>query len=143
VLLPAGDVYPVNWFPDSTQLLVSKWDGSLWKLSVLTGGLTKLRSHVGAASVSPDGARILFEDTAAREVWVLGSNGESAHHVMTIEPADSLATLTWAPTGQRFSYVTNRRGPDAKMNTLIESRATEGSQAPTVIVANEEPSPRS
>jgi Tol biopolymer transport system component len=44
--------------------------------------------------------------------------------------------LSWAPTGQRFAYTITHRRPDAKEETLIESRDIEGREQPTVILSN-------
>ena len=138
VLVPAsGDVFPQSWFPDGTQLLVTKWgDDDLWKVSVLTGKMSKLRANVGRASVSPDGAHILYEDPAAHEFWIMGPDGEGAHRVMVVESTDELLDFSWAPGGQRFAYIINRRRSDANVGAVIESRDVEGRLQPVVILSS-------
>jgi eukaryotic-like serine/threonine-protein kinase len=139
VLVPAlGDVYPVTWLPGETQLLVTKYDGSLWKVSVLTGALTKLRPSGTAASVSPDGTQILYWDATAHEVWVMGPNGENGHRVMVVEPNNDLEELAWAPNGQRFVYEISRRRPDAQADIFVESLDAQGKQQPKVVVSSRE-----
>jgi len=141
VLLPAsGDVFPNSWFPNGSQLLVTKWgsDDSIWKLSVLTGKLTKLGKGkgIGQALVSPKGTHILYADGTGHEIWIMGSEGQEAHRVMAFEPSDSLRSYAWAPTGQRFAYIVTRHQSNGKEETLIETRDIEGRQPSTAIVSS-------
>ena len=138
VLVPAlGDLFPQSWLPDGTQMLVTKWhDGSLWKVSVLTGKLTKLRDNAPGAAASPDGRHILYIDTAAHELGIMGPNGESARRIMVVAPTDELLDFSWAPKGERFAYIVRRYRSDAEGDTLIESRDIEGRQQPTVILSS-------
>jgi serine/threonine protein kinase len=138
VLTPAtGDIEPTAWFPDGTQLLVTRTsDYSLWKVSVLTGALSKLRDNVGAASFSPDGSHILYGDRRSQEFWIMGPDGEGSRRVMVVDPTDEVFEMSWAPTGQRFAYTITRRRPGAEVETLIESRDIEGKEQPNVILSN-------
>src|SRR6266481_3566024 len=98
VLTPAtGDIEPTAWFPDGTQLLVIRTsDNSLWKISVLTGALSKLRENVGAASFSPDGLHILYGDRTFHEFWIMGPDEEESRRVMVVEPTDKVLGASWA-----------------------------------------------
>jgi eukaryotic-like serine/threonine-protein kinase len=138
VLTPAkGGIAPTAWFPDGTQLLVIRTsDNSLWKISVLTGALSKLRDNVGAACFSPDGSHILYGDRRFHEFWIMGPDGEGLRRVMVVDPTDEVFEISWAPNGQRFAYTITRRRPDAKVDTLIESRDIEGREQSTVILSN-------
>jgi eukaryotic-like serine/threonine-protein kinase len=105
VLVPAaGEIFPLSWFPDGTQLLVEKFGGVLWKVSVLTGTLSKLRDDIRHASVSPDGAHILYVVGDAHGLWIMGPNGEDPRRVLAVDPTDSLSGICWSPSGQRFAY---------------------------------------
>ncbi len=138
VLIPAsGDVFPLGWFPDGTQLLVMKWDNSLWKVSALTGAQRKLREKVGRAKVSPDGTRILYEDQDGHEMWIMGSDGEEGQRIMTVGQNDFLSGFSWAPTQQRFAYIVTRHQPDAKEDTRIEDSDLGGKQQPTTVFSSE------
>jgi serine/threonine protein kinase len=137
VLVPAsGDVFPVSWFPGGTQLLITKYDGSLWKVSVLTGALTKLGPNSTNASVSPDGTQILYWNDSTHEVWVMGPNGENGHRVMVVGPNSYLMALAWAPNGQRFVYEISRGAADGQADIVVESLDVQGKQQPKVIVSN-------
>ena len=138
VLTPAsGDIAPLGWFPDGTQLLVLKiWEHNIWKVSVLTGTLSKFRDNVGTAMVSPDGSHIAYWDKTGRELWIMGSDGQGSHRLMVDDPDNESSHFSWAPTGQRLAYSITRRRQDAKVDKLIESRDIEGKQRPTVILSN-------
>jgi serine/threonine protein kinase len=137
VLTPAsGDIAPQGWFPDGTHLLALKiWEHSLWKVSVLTGTISKLRDNVGGGCISPDG-HIMYWDEEAHEFWIMGPDGQGSRRFMVIDPTDEPSDFSWAPTGQRFAYIITRRRPNAEVETLIESRDVEGRQHPTVILSN-------
>jgi serine/threonine protein kinase len=138
VLIPAsGDVFPLGWFPDGTQLLVNKWDGGFWRVSALTGAQRKLGDKVIQASVSPDGRRILYQDRDG-VLWTMGSGGEEARRIMDVGPKDALSAFAWAPTAPRFAYTVSRHPPDAKVDIRIETRDVEGRQQPTVVFASED-----
>jgi Tol biopolymer transport system component len=139
VLIPAsGDVFPLGWFPDGTQLLVTKWDGSLWKVSALTGAQRKLGEKVGRAKVSPDGTRILYEGVDGHEMWMMGSDGEQGHRIMTVGQKDFLSSFSWGPTQQRFAYLVTRHQPDAKEDIRIEISDLEGKQQPAAVLSSED-----
>ena len=140
VLTPAtGDIIPQDWFPDSTQLLVLRLsDMSLWKVSILTAALSKLRDNVQSATFSPDGSHILYLDPGLHEYWTMGPDGTGAHRVVLVDPRDEVSNFGWAPTGRRFGYTITRRLRDGKEDIRIESQDIEGKQQPTVIVSNPE-----
>jgi hypothetical protein len=79
------DVTSLGWFPDRSQLFAS-WATppenklELWTLSILGGAPRKLSDEGWAASVSPDGSRMVFlkkpafRDTG-QEIWLMKSSG--------------------------------------------------------------------
>ncbi|MGB6804336.1 MAG: hypothetical protein WBE31_18880, partial [Candidatus Sulfotelmatobacter sp.] len=138
ILTPAsGDLAPLGWFPDGTQLLAIKLsEHSLWKISVLTGALTKLRDNAVDGSISPDGSHIMYWEQGSDDFWIMGPAGEGSRRVMVVDPTDDLLGFSWAPTGQRFAYAVTRHRPGTKVDTVIESRDVEGRQPPTVILSN-------
>jgi Tol biopolymer transport system component len=140
VLAPAsGDVAPLSWFPDGTQLLVMKiWEDTLWKVSVLTGKLIKVRDNVSDGSLSPDGSHIAFtvSQPANHELWIMGPNGEEPHRIWVIDSTEEVSHISWDPTGQRLVYILTRRRPNSEVEMLIESRDIEGREQPNVIFSN-------
>jgi eukaryotic-like serine/threonine-protein kinase len=134
----SGDVFPKSWFPDGTQLLVGKWDGSLWRVSALTGTQRKIGEKIGAAFVSPDGKRILYQDADGQGLWIMGPDGDDTRRIMDIGANVDLTALSWAPTGQRFVYVVTRHQPDTKEGTRIETRDAEGKQQPKIVFSGED-----
>jgi serine/threonine protein kinase len=138
VLAPAaGDIFPLGWFPDASQFLVSKFSGGVWRVSVLTGTMSKLRDDARHASVSPDGAHILYVDGEAHGLWITGPSGEAPRRVVAVDPIYSLSGICWSPTGQRFAYIVSRRQLGGTVNTRIETRDVQGAQQPTELISDE------
>jgi len=127
------------WFPDSTRLLINvrpdteHWDepglimSSIWAVSVPGGVPTKLRDHAFAWSVSPDGSLVSFGTGkgkfGAREVWLMGPNGENARKLLETDEGSALGGFTWSPDGKRYSY----RFTDASGDTLLGRDSSGGS----------------
>jgi serine/threonine protein kinase len=123
----SGDVYPQGWFPDGTQLLVLRWgDHALWKVSVVTGKLSKLRDNAGGGIVSPDSQYILFLDSSGHEFWIMGRDGQNAHKIASLEQTDDVEDVSWSPTSQRIVYLVGRKQLDGKVNMQFESLDVEG-----------------
>ena len=101
----SGDIFPLSSLPSGTQLLVTRWDGkTLWKISAVTGKISKLKDDAIDAAASPDGHQILYIDPSDRELWLMGPDGEGAHRIMAVEPSDEFSGLAWAPNSRRFAY---------------------------------------
>src|SRR5205823_9722660 len=104
-----------SWFPDGTQLLsnLTEPDGqsSIWAVSVLGQSPRKLRDDAFGFDVSPDAIKIAFAphrafpsqlhgfSSAAREIWVMGSQGENAEKVISVGQNESLTSAHWYPDG--------------------------------------------
>jgi Tol biopolymer transport system component len=132
-------IEPISWFPDGTQFLAVKPQDhhSLWKISALTGIQHKLRDEVGSASVSPDGLHIAYSNSSwpSHELWVMGLDGQELHQVVHTDAAEYFWDFSWSPTGQQIAYIFTRRGPDAKIDTRIETQDSEGKQQPKVVLS--------
>jgi Tol biopolymer transport system component len=63
----------------------------------------------GSPKVSPDGKTIAYTrlrvQTGARELWLMGSHGESRRLIQSAEPRSSFSDLAWAPDGHRLAYI--------------------------------------
>ena len=122
----------VGWFPDGTKLSLGRsqerwiqvkdqmtWqsDLSIWSLSILGGKPQLIVDHADYASVSPDGSLVAIgrfdPDRQAREIWLVGSNGEGLHKLKIASPAGrpsptvpgpSFGGPVWSPNGQRILY---------------------------------------
>jgi len=126
------NAFPNSWFPDSTHLLVTSFNGkekpSLWKASILGGTPQMLAFDAGEGVVSPDGSQIAFfryalearvglegdskQSPPVRELWLMASNGENPHKV--VWPADGsgagyvgteVSALSWAPRGHQLAFI--------------------------------------
>ena len=122
----------VQWFPNGARLLGDMvahplpQQPSIWTLSILGGGVTKLRDHALGWSLSPDGSLIAFGDNAIdyddfREIWLMGADGREARKVFEAGDDSALLAVRWSPDGQRLLY--NRVN---KSGTALENRALAG-----------------
>ena len=116
VPLPANFQARVDdWFPDGSHLLVSRQhtpgSESLWNISVFGGSPRQLADKASRGSVSPDGEYIAFcrdqwapGDPAAREVWVMRSDGTEQVKVAG-DKSSWVTALTWSPDGDRIAHI--------------------------------------
>jgi len=122
----------VGWFPDGTKLLLGRlqeqwqqvkdqmtWqsDYSVWSVSILGGKPERIVDHAaGYASVSPDGSLVAIDrfnpDRQAKEIWLVGSNGEGLRKLEIRSQAGSPSGAgnpsfngaVWSPNGKRLLY---------------------------------------
>src|SRR5205814_4034124 len=115
-LLSKGyDVTSLGWFPDSSQLFAS-WPTppenklELWTLSILGGAPRKLSDEAWAASLSPDGAQIVFLKESAyrdtgREIWLMKSSGGEEKKLVSALGGELLSSPVWSPDGSAIAYL--------------------------------------
>jgi serine/threonine protein kinase len=136
--LKAGESHwvPTSWFPGGTKILVTSLElaglhARLWAVSTMGGTARELREDGYAGSVSPDGSRMAFTSglgySGARELWVMGANGEEPRKIAALDANDFFQTVTWSPDGQRIAYLKFHLAPD-KFEASIESRDLNGGQ---------------
>ena len=132
-----------GWYPTSQKFLVLQTEpekpGSLWSVS-LSGPETQKVASIdglwGSAKVSPDGNTIAYTrirtQNGARELWLMGSNGQSPHLIQMAEPESSFADLAWAPGGGRLVYVYLSHSTDAR-DVSVRSCDPEGKNITTQV----------
>jgi serine/threonine protein kinase len=115
--VPAGAYWYVDsWFPDGTQLLADANEPgghkSMWTVSVVGQSPRELREGAGGWEVSPDGTHIAFcprvATDDAREIWVMGSQGDNARKVLAVGENERLNSVRWSPDGNRLAYITEQ-----------------------------------
>ncbi len=128
--------FPSTWFPDGSRIVASAIratpDGqiinSAWSVPVLGSSPVLLRDDAVAPSVSPDGSLIAFTRGSvlpdldlpdrilfapwAREIWVMGPNGEDAKKLMPSDGKTIFRHIQWSPDGSRIACL--ERHPDSK-----------------------------
>ena len=106
-----ASVYPLNWFPDGSHLLVESSDfHKLSSLSTFDGTTRTLLNETPlyGAAVSPDGTRIAFVGgPGLNEIWMMGPGGEDLHRILSVGAASFVA---WSPTSQRIAFA-SVKGP--------------------------------
>jgi eukaryotic-like serine/threonine-protein kinase len=104
-----------GWYPDSTRFIASAsvpgTPSTVWSIPILGGEVQKLaevEDMFGGGRVSPDGSQIAYQRlrsaVGAREIWLMGSHGDSPHKILTAENRATFRGITWSPTGKRIAY---------------------------------------
>jgi eukaryotic-like serine/threonine-protein kinase len=135
--------YPAAWFPDSTRLLANLIEsgiGSIWTISIFRGSTRLLRSQGLARSISRDSSHIVFAMPAilsasdpAREIWVMGANGEEPRRLLVGDENTSFQNLMWQPDGDRIAYLKMHQTSSEGSENSIETRSLKDPQAITVL----------
>lgn len=106
-----ASVYPLNWFPDGSHLLVESSDfHKLSSMSTFDGTTRTLLNETPlyGVAVSPDGTRIAFVGgPGLNEIWMMGPGGEDLHRILTVGATSFVA---WSPTSQRIAFA-SVKGP--------------------------------
>ena len=132
-----------GWYPDSKEFLVTQTEPespvSVWSISLTGGGKKKIASVDGlwgAPKVSPDGNTIAYTrirvQTGARELWLMGSHGESPRLIRTAEPQSSFSDLAWAPSGRRLAYIYFSHSSEAR-EFFVRSCDLDGKNVTTLV----------
>jgi eukaryotic-like serine/threonine-protein kinase len=112
--VPASAGWDVaSWFPDGTQLLANANEvgghKSMWTVSLLGQSARELREDALGWEVSRDGTHIVFTPAApsgyVREIWVMGSQGDTPQEVLALGENEWLSSIHWSPDGQRLAYI--------------------------------------
>jgi serine/threonine protein kinase/Tol biopolymer transport system component len=152
VLLPPG-IQPGtaswsfgSWYPDSARFIASVsvpgTPAAVWSIPILGGEAQKLaevEDMSGGGKVSPDGFNIAFERRrsaiGAREIWVMGSHGESPHQIVTAENLATIKDIAWSPTGKRLAY-RYRRDKGDRIEIMVQSCDLSGRDITTILLDN-------
>src|SRR5262249_46934903 len=106
-----GSVYPVNWFPDGSHLLLeSAGFHKLSSMSTFDGTTRTLLNEtlLYGVAVSPDGTRMAFVGgPGINEIWMMGPGGEDLHRILSVGVTSPVA---WSPTSRRIAF-TSFEGP--------------------------------
>jgi len=136
-----------SWFPDSTRLLASASvpgkPSTVWSIPILGGEAQKLadvEDMFGRGSVSPDGSNIAYQRLrraiGAREIWVMGSHGESPHRILTAENQTIFKGIAWSPTGNRLAFTTYMRDKGDHTEIMVQSCNLRGADKTTILQDN-------
>lgn len=125
-LIANGDTRPLSappniqadrlvWFPDGSRLLMGGFAAatnrpSLWSVPISGDSPSLLRQEFQAATPSPDGSQIAFTSSDGKEIWISGSNGESARRVFGSN-MDTFPMVLWSPDGRRLAYQRRHYAP--------------------------------
>ena len=134
----------VAWYPDSTRFLarlaLPGRPVSLWSVPVLGGAPQELIEDVyDGYGISPDGSTIAFSRAPSafggREIWLMGSRGESPRKLLTAGDQSGFTGVVWSPAGNRIAYGNLRQQGDAT-TVLVESCDLNGANK-TIILSDD------
>ncbi len=133
-----------GWYPDSARFLASASvpgrPSTVWSIPIAGGEAQKL-AEVGdmfeGGTVSPDGSQIAYERmrsaVGAREIWLMGSRGESPHKILTTENQATISGISWSPAGNRLAY-RYRRDQDNRVEIMVRSCDLRGADPRTILL---------
>jgi Tol biopolymer transport system component len=135
-----------TWYPDSTRFLASVAipgrPVSLWSAPILGGQpekLAEVEDMARAGRISPDGSNIAYarlrSPLGAREIWLMGSHGESPHKILTAENEYSFRGIAWSPAGNRIAYSYARQQGE-HMDVSVQSCDLSGTTKTTILHDN-------
>ena len=135
-----------DWYPDSKRFLVSvrisDAESTIWSIPT-TGGeaekLAEVEDMLEGGRISPDGLHIAYHrlrsGIGAREIWVMGSRGESPRKIFTAESQATMNGIGWSPTGERIAYG-YRRVKGNRTETMVQSCDLSGANITTIVRDN-------
>jgi len=135
-----------GWYPDSTRFLASArapgTPSTVWSIPILGGearNLAEVEDMLGGGTVSPDGSNIAYQRLrsigGAREIWVMGSHGESPHKVLTAENEATILGIAWSAAGNRLAY-RYRRDKGDRTDIMVQSCDLNGGDRTTILLDN-------
>jgi serine/threonine protein kinase len=135
-----------GWYPDSTRFIASVsvpgTPSTVWSIPILGGEAQKLaevEDMYGGGTVSPDGSNIAYQRVrsviGAREIWVMGSRGESPHKILTAENQAVFNGIAWSPTGNRLAFRYMRDNGD-HTEIMVQSCDLGGADKTTILQDN-------
>ena len=143
-----SEVQYLNWYPDSTRLLLA-WASSpmakmgLWAMPILGGNPRQLSDEGWSGAVSPDGSQITFLKSAAygqpygqtgSEIWTMRSDGSGQRKIVS-DPDGGVAfsSPTWSPDGRWIAYDKFRFGNFGNEEAWVEVFNVERGTRSTVV----------
>ena len=134
-----------SWYPDSTRFMASVsvpgGPSTLWLIPIQGGEARKLaevEDMFGGGAISPDGSNIAYQRLrsaiGAREIWVMGSHGESPHKILTAENQAIFKGIAWSPTGSRLAFTTYRRDKGGDHTEIMVQSCNLGGADKTTIL---------
>jgi serine/threonine protein kinase/Tol biopolymer transport system component len=133
-----------SWYADSARFIASVTipgqPVSLWSVPIQGEGAQKLaevENMVGGGRLSPDGSQIAYERfpraVGAREIWLMGSHGESPHRIRTAQSQARFGDIAWSPAGNRIAYIYAQEQEDGRTDMSVRSCDLSGAGDATIL----------
>lgn len=136
-----------SWYPDSKRFAASvRGPGTrstLWSMPVTESEtpqeLAEVEDMFGGATLSPDGRKVAYErlraGIGAREIWIMGVDGESPHKIFAAENRATIDGIAWSPAGNRIAYLYRTAKGDQRQ-VMVESCDLSGAGTTTILLDN-------
>ena len=135
-----------SWYPNSARftaaVTIPGQPSTIWSIPANGGEPQKVadvENLYGGGIVSPDGANIAYERlrsaSGAREIWVMASNREARHKIITAEPQTTIEGLAWSPSGERIAFHVRRQRGD-HIEIVLQSCDLRGTDVTTIVQDN-------
>ena len=134
-----------SWYPNSERFVasvrVSGTHSTVWSVPMIEGKtpqkLAEIEDMFGGGTVSPDGSSVAYQrlrsGVGAREIWIVGANGESPHKIFTAENRATINGIAWSPTGTRIAYLYRRVNGD-HIQSMVQSCDLGGALTTTTLL---------
>src|ERR1700679_3848251 len=103
-------------------------------ISVIGATLKKLRDDAHDAALSPDGSQIVFRDSTAPGIWIMGADGGQAKLFYEPEQGYHVFYPVWFAGGKRIAYL-KYKITNGEATVDVESRDHNGG-SPVVLLSN-------
>jgi DNA-binding winged helix-turn-helix (wHTH) protein/Tol biopolymer transport system component len=101
---PGLEVHRIDWFADGKRLCVSILDSAghqqAWVLSLNGEAPRLLLEEAELAVLSPDGKSMAFFRRGGHELWTSDIDGQKAHLLQDVNPADNFRFVLWSPNSK-------------------------------------------
>ena len=135
-----------SWFPDSARFIASDSSpgkaSTVWSIPIVGTEIQKLaevEDMFGGAKLSPDGSQIAYQRLrsaiGAREIWLMGSHGDTPHKILTTENGVTITEIVWSPTGERIAY-SHARWQGDQVEIGVQSCDLVGTSKTTILQDN-------
>jgi serine/threonine protein kinase len=133
-----------SWFSDSKRFIASASvpgsPSTIWLIPIDGSEpqrLAEVEDLYGGGAISPDGANIAYERirsaVGSREIWVMGSHGESPHRLLTAENQATIKEIAWSPTANRVAF-RYRRDRGERIEIMVQSCDLRGEDRTTILL---------
>jgi len=127
-----------GWLADSSHFFAiagfPQRPSALWLISSSGNGHLQLASGANPWGVSPDGSLVAVTRNEDREIWLVGSKGESPMKLLESRDASHFRAVQWSPDGRRVAYIRINSSSGSQNESQVEVVDAQGGK-PQVLLS--------